>query len=114
MIRRLLVPLIVLVAACQAESPSINQPVQPTARSKMKFDAPDEAEALYRMKRMAPEGTDPQRLYDAARWQMARMRLAWHEIPAAFEAAPRYEHPFEADVDLVGPRSLHRCLRSRR
>jgi photosystem II stability/assembly factor-like uncharacterized protein len=74
MIRLLLASLIVLIAACQAESPSISQPVQPTARSKMKFDAPDEAEALYRMKRMAPEGMDPQRLYDAARRQMARMR----------------------------------------
>lgn len=42
--------------------------------------------------------------------QMARMRLAWREIPAAFEQAPRYEHPFEADVDLVGPRSLHRLM----
>lgn len=43
-------------------------------------------------------------------WQIARMRLAWDEIPAPFETAPRYDHPFEADVDLVGPRSLHRLL----
>lgn len=41
--------------------------------------------------------------------QIARMRLEWEEIPLAI-FGPRYEHPFEADLDIVGPRSIHRLV----
>ena len=44
------------------------------------------------------------------RTQLARIRLDWTTIPAARQSQPRYEHPFEADLDLVGLRSLHRLL----
>ncbi len=44
------------------------------------------------------------------RTQLARIQLDWTVIPPARHAQPRYEHPFEADLDLVGPRSLHRLL----
>ncbi len=46
------------------------------------------------------------------RTQLARIHLDWGAIPAARQTQPRYEHPFEADLDLVGPRSLHRLLDS--
>ena len=42
--------------------------------------------------------------------QMARMQLNWSAIPPATYAAPDYTHPFEADLDLVGERSLHRLM----
>ncbi|RIK42303.1 MAG: hypothetical protein DCC55_09320 [Chloroflexi bacterium] len=42
--------------------------------------------------------------------QLARARVDWAELPAARANDPRYEHPFEADLDLVGDRSLHRLL----
>lgn len=65
--------LLLLVAACQAGKPAVTQ-LQPTEKAKQRFDQPDAAEALYRMKRMAPEGLDPQKLYDEARQRMSRMR----------------------------------------
>ncbi|NLF10624.1 MAG: hypothetical protein GX597_02430 [Anaerolineaceae bacterium] len=42
--------------------------------------------------------------------QVARGSLDWEAMPATFPQAPRPEHPFEADLDLTGPRSLHRLL----
>ncbi len=42
--------------------------------------------------------------------QLARMTLNWQKIPALSRFDPRYTHPFEADLDLVGPRSLHRLM----
>jgi hypothetical protein len=42
--------------------------------------------------------------------QVARATLDWTRIPAIFPQQPRPEHPFELDLDLVGPRSLHRLL----
>lgn len=44
-----------------------------------------------------------------ARQQIARGRLAWDELPPS-TARPRFDHPFEGDLDLVGDRSLHRLL----
>lgn len=44
------------------------------------------------------------------RTQLARIQLHWATIPPARQSQPHYEHPFEADLDLVGPRSLHRLL----
>ncbi|RPI54432.1 MAG: hypothetical protein EHM56_06260 [Chloroflexi bacterium] len=42
--------------------------------------------------------------------QVARGTLDWEAMPATFPQTPRPEHPFEADLDLAGPRSLHRLL----
>lgn len=42
--------------------------------------------------------------------QIARMRLDWANLPPFGPPQPRYEHPFEADLDLVGDRSMHRLL----
>jgi hypothetical protein len=42
--------------------------------------------------------------------QVARASLDWEQIPATFAHQPRPAHPFEADLDIVGPRSLHRLL----
>lgn len=42
--------------------------------------------------------------------QIARAHLDWDRIPVSFPHRPSAEHPFEADIDLVGDRSLHRLL----
>ncbi len=42
--------------------------------------------------------------------QIARMQLDWEHIPALAQLQPSYEHSFEADLDLVGHRSLHQLL----
>ena len=42
--------------------------------------------------------------------QVARARLAWDQIPSSFHHQPDPEHPFEADLDLTGKRSLHHLL----
>jgi ABC-type multidrug transport system fused ATPase/permease subunit len=41
---------------------------------------------------------------------IARMCLDWEHIPSVLGYRPRYDHPFEADLDLVGDRSLHRLI----
>jgi len=46
------------------------------------------------------------------RTQLARIALDWNGIPPERQPLPRYEHPFEADLDLVGPRAVHRLLDS--
>ncbi|MFQ5630176.1 MAG: hypothetical protein ACE5I1_15515 [bacterium] len=42
--------------------------------------------------------------------QRARMQLDWQNIPQAQEISPDPEHPFELDLDITGPRSLHKLL----
>lgn len=42
--------------------------------------------------------------------QIARMQLDWSHLPPPFIQQPRYDHPFEADLDIVGPRSLHHLI----
>jgi hypothetical protein len=42
--------------------------------------------------------------------QIARATLDWEQIPTTFGHRPQPDHPFETDLDLVGPRSLHRLL----
>ncbi|MEZ4866418.1 MAG: hypothetical protein R3C14_34185 [Caldilineaceae bacterium] len=44
------------------------------------------------------------------REHLARAQLEWATMPTPRQVEPRYAHPFEADLDLVGPRSLHRLL----
>ncbi len=41
---------------------------------------------------------------------VARMRLDWQRIPAAPAFEPQGNHPFEIDLDITGPRSLHQLL----
>ncbi len=42
--------------------------------------------------------------------QVARVRLAWDQLPlAAFDEADR-DHPFEIDFDITGEHSLHRLM----
>ncbi len=42
--------------------------------------------------------------------QVARMNLDWPHLPLSPEAAADPEHPFERDLNLTGPRSLHHLL----
>lgn len=42
--------------------------------------------------------------------QVARMELDWDNMPGLSWSLPDYDHPFEADLDLAGERSLHRLL----
>lgn len=42
--------------------------------------------------------------------QLARMDLAWENIPPAKTNQPDPEHPFTSDLDLTGPNSLHQLL----
>ncbi|MCB0064765.1 MAG: hypothetical protein KDE19_21725 [Caldilineaceae bacterium] len=44
------------------------------------------------------------------RFHLARIAREWNALPPPLESPLRYEHPFEADLDLLGPRSLHRLL----
>ncbi|HCI78244.1 MAG TPA: hypothetical protein DHW02_00980, partial [Ktedonobacter sp.] len=44
------------------------------------------------------------------RTHIARMRLDWEHIPDAQVEPVSPEHPFASDLDIVGPRSLHRLL----
>lgn len=49
-------------------------------------------------------------LHRFTRRQIASATVNWDELPLARLNDPRYEHPFEADLDLVGDRSLHRLI----
>ncbi|UCC64869.1 MAG: hypothetical protein JSV36_07460 [Anaerolineae bacterium] len=42
--------------------------------------------------------------------QIARGNLDWERIPVAYGHRPRPDHPFEADLDLIGQRSVLRLL----
>ena len=42
--------------------------------------------------------------------QAARAAVAWDDLPPARFVTPRFDHPFEGDLDLVGPHSVHRLL----
>lgn len=41
---------------------------------------------------------------------MARMTLSWPKIPGSDVASPGADHPFDADLNLTGDRSLHQLL----
>jgi ABC-type multidrug transport system fused ATPase/permease subunit len=41
---------------------------------------------------------------------VARMRLDWRHIPDAPAFQPQANHPFEIDLDISGPRSIHQVL----
>ncbi|HVN53008.1 MAG TPA: MutS family DNA mismatch repair protein [Anaerolineaceae bacterium] len=44
--------------------------------------------------------------------QLARVELDWDRIPPSPPLAPARDHPFEADLNLSGERSLHRLVDS--
>ncbi len=41
---------------------------------------------------------------------IARMKLDWEHIPTAYSTDLQEGHPFEYDLDITGPRSIHRLL----
>jgi len=41
---------------------------------------------------------------------IARMQLDWHKIPVGYRVELQPDHPFEFDLDITGPHSLHRLL----
>lgn len=41
---------------------------------------------------------------------LARQQRDWDSLPSPLQQNLRYEHPFEADLDILGSRSLHRLL----
>jgi len=51
-----------------------------------------------------------QYLHQVIKAEIARIRRDWTQLPPATQGEPTYEHPFEADLDIVGPYSLHRLL----
>jgi len=42
--------------------------------------------------------------------QVARMNLDWEHIPEPPHRTPDENHPFEVDLDITGPRSLHHLI----
>ncbi|HEX7071683.1 MAG TPA: MutS family DNA mismatch repair protein [Rhodothermales bacterium] len=44
------------------------------------------------------------------RTHRARLELDWQELPPSIVQVPNFEHPFEADLNLTGERSLLRLL----
>lgn len=42
--------------------------------------------------------------------EIARMKLDWSRIPAVATPLSNPDHPFETDLDLTGPRSLHQLI----
>jgi hypothetical protein len=51
-----------------------------------------------------------QRLIQIKSAHIARATLDWERLPPGFHHPPEPDHPFEADLDLVGQRSLLRLL----
>jgi MutS domain V len=47
---------------------------------------------------------------DIKQAQLARIRLDWDHMPSPDQPLPDRTHPFEADLDITGVRSLHRLL----
>jgi len=47
---------------------------------------------------------------DIKQTHVARMSLAWGDIPETLPVPPQFEHPFALDIDLVGMYSMHRLL----
>ena len=42
--------------------------------------------------------------------QVARIKLDWDAIPPARSSEPQRDHPFGADLDITGKRSLHQLI----
>jgi hypothetical protein len=65
---------------------------------------------VYRHRRVETLLSRLDRLRQIVHTEMARIRRNWAALPPARQREPRYEHPFEGDLDLVGERGLHRLL----
>lgn len=64
--------------------------------------------ALHR--RVEESQTRFQYLHQVTSAELARIQRDWTQLPPPTQGEPGYDHPFEADLDLVGPYSLHRLL----
>lgn len=51
-----------------------------------------------------------QLLQGIKRTQVARIQRDWQQLPSPLQTELSYEHPFAADLDILGARSLHRLL----
>lgn len=49
-------------------------------------------------------------MLDIKQTQVARIHLDWSKIPPSNQLSSNTAHPFEADLDITGERSLHRLL----
>lgn len=49
-------------------------------------------------------------LHEVTRTEIARIQRDWAALPPATQGEASYDHPFAADLDIVGPYSLHRLL----
>ncbi len=49
-------------------------------------------------------------MLDIKQTQVARIHLDWNNIPPSNQSSSNTAHPFEADLDITGERSLHRLL----
>ncbi len=66
---------------------------------------------LVRQHRRVQEGIRQHAQWRAIRqMHLARMAVDWSGLPPETAFSPRPDHPFEADLDLVGERSLHRLI----
>ncbi|MCB0209859.1 MAG: hypothetical protein KDJ52_11035 [Anaerolineae bacterium] len=66
--------------------------------------------AVYAHQRIEQAVTRHRAWRDIKRTHIARMQLDWPNIPLLSQRQPRFEHPFEADLDLLGERSVHQLL----
>ncbi|MCB0196984.1 MAG: hypothetical protein KDJ65_33865, partial [Anaerolineae bacterium] len=66
--------------------------------------------AVYAHQRIEQAVTRHRSWRDIKRTHIARMQLDWANIPYLSQRQPRFEHPFEADLDLLGERSVHQLL----
>jgi hypothetical protein len=49
-------------------------------------------------------------MLDIKQIQVARIHLDWDKLPPSSQSSSNTAHPFEADLDITGERSLHRLL----
>jgi hypothetical protein len=68
------------------------------------------AAAVYRHQRVSNSLVRFQIMQQLKRTHVARIKREWQALPPPLPIELSYEHPFAADLDLLGPRSLHRLL----
>ncbi|MEZ4620596.1 MAG: hypothetical protein R2867_34515 [Caldilineaceae bacterium] len=66
--------------------------------------------AVYLHQRVSNSLRRFQLMQQVKRAHTARIQRDWAALPPPLTRELRYAHPFEADLDLLGPRSLHRLL----
>ncbi len=70
------------------------------------------AGAVYLHQRVSNSLARFQLMQQIKRSHIARIARDWRALPSPFLVNLNYEHPFAADLDLLGERSLHRLLDS--